>query len=85
MALLAKYKKTMPGFSGEMVANAYWKITAITGDKETVTAVTEAFVDGQSVEMKNYGFTPDMDGPNFIKQGYLHLKTLPEFSGAEDV
>jgi hypothetical protein len=23
-------------------------------------------------------------GPNPIKQAYLHLKTLPEFEGAED-
>ena len=25
-----------------------------------------------------------LDGPNPIKQAYLHLKTLPEFSGAVD-
>jgi len=31
-----------------------------------------------------FQFTPDMDGPNFIKQAYLHLKTLPEFADAED-
>ena len=27
---------------------------------------------------------PVAGSPNFIKQAYLYLKTLPEFSGAED-
>jgi hypothetical protein len=34
--------------------------------------------------MAYYKFAPNLDGANFIKQAYEHLKTLPEFSGATD-
>jgi hypothetical protein len=33
---------------------------------------------------KQFVFAPNLDGPNFIKQAYEHLKTLPEFDGAVD-
>jgi hypothetical protein len=29
-------------------------------------------------------FFPSLEGNNFIAQAYEHLKTLPEFEGAED-
>jgi hypothetical protein len=31
-----------------------------------------------------YEFAGVIDGENFIQQAYQHLKTLPEFSGAQD-
>jgi hypothetical protein len=33
---------------------------------------------------KEYSAPYDLDGPNPIRQAYLHLKTLPEFAGATD-
>jgi hypothetical protein len=33
---------------------------------------------------RQYQSPADLSGPNFIKQVYLYLKTLPEFSGATD-
>ena len=33
---------------------------------------------------RSYSFSANLDGPNFIKQAYLYLKTLPEFSDATD-
>lgn len=29
-------------------------------------------------------FTPDLDGPNFIKQAYLYIKSMPIFTDARD-
>lgn len=39
---------------------------------------------GEAFKAGNYKFTPDMNGGNFIKQAYDHLKILPEFAGATD-
>lgn len=33
---------------------------------------------------KAFDFSVDLEGPNPIKQAYLHLKTLPEFADAID-
>ena len=63
--------------------NAYIKVKNVQGGKETVTASVE-FSDGQMALQKQVVFAPDLDGPNFIKQAYEHLKTLPEFDGAVD-
>ena len=63
--------------------NAYIKVKNVQGGKETVTASVE-FSDGQTALQKQFVFAPNLDGPNFIKQAYEHLKTLPEFDGAVD-
>jgi hypothetical protein len=34
--------------------------------------------------IKQYDFSVDLNGKNAIAQAYEHLKTLPEFAGAED-
>jgi hypothetical protein len=65
--------------------NVYIKISAIDGDKENINA-TVAFIYKQSHFNKSYAIPVSVDdgSNNFIKQAYEHLKTLPEFSGAED-
>jgi isoleucyl-tRNA synthetase len=63
--------------------NAYIKVDTVTGDKENVTATVFTKI-GEIVKTKFYRFVPDMNGSNFIKQSYEHLKTLPEFSDASD-
>ena len=40
--------------------------------------------DGRELQQRFTDFQLDLDGPNPIKQAYLHLKTLPEFSDAVD-
>jgi hypothetical protein len=44
------------------------------------------FTDGTITFDKNYVVPTSLEGndPNFIRQVYLHLKTLPEFSNSED-
>lgn len=64
--------------------DAVIKVNSVTGSKEAATADVR-FIVGNNSFAKPYKFTPKMDGDNFIKQAYLHLKTLPEFNGAQDI
>ena len=63
--------------------DCYVKVNQVNGTKNSVVAEVIFFVENVS-KIKNYSFTPNMNGENFIKQAYLHLKTLPEFAGAQD-
>jgi hypothetical protein len=66
--------------------SAYIKVNEVEGNKEAVIVTIGYFdkKDGMLLKTKQVDFVPDMDGPNFIKQAYLHLKTLSEFSNAQD-
>lgn len=74
-------------FVGEVTVTAYVKVESVSGTKANATAVVSAKKSGTDDEIweKVYSFAPDLDGGNFIKQAYEHLKTLPEFAGAADV
>lgn len=64
---------------------AVCKVTSVTGSKDCLNINVSYISDVAKYEC-SYFFEPSVaDGsPNFIKQAYLHLKTLPEFAGAED-
>jgi hypothetical protein len=64
---------------------AICKVVSVNGNKKRLNFSVLHFGDGAKFE-RSYSFEPSVaDGsPNFIKQAYLYLKTLPEFSGAED-
>ena len=66
--------------------NAYIKIDHVNGNKAQVQAKYVVYSDknGDIVEENYVGFVPDMQGSNFIKQAYEHLKTLPNFAEATD-
>ena len=66
--------------------SSYVKVTSIQGNKECLVVCFEFRPDAAGVPFAwgTYSFAPDMDGPNFIRQSYLHLKTLPEFANAVD-
>lgn len=66
-----------------VAVDAYIKVVEIASTKEK-TAAKVVFSDSKLKIEKQYLFTPDMDGGNFIKQAYEYLKTLPEFAGAVD-
>lgn len=79
--------------TGLTVENAYLRIDAISGYKgEIAISVNsyvsqQAFIDGNEyLQQQFFTFVPSVadDAPNFIKQGYLYLKTLPEFADATD-
>jgi hypothetical protein len=67
-------------------ANAYVKVEDLNGNKNHIQFVfiIRDAKDGVLLSTGGESFVPSMDGGNFIKQAYEHLKTLPEFFGATD-
>jgi hypothetical protein len=65
--------------------SAYVKVININGNKTEVTANVSFKGDVQQFS-KQYQIpvSVESNSPNFITQVYQHLKTLPEFDGAED-
>lgn len=85
MALEKNYTLIIAG-KQVVFANAYIQVDQQEGTKERVRFAVNAVTrkDGELIERKVYEFAPNLDGGNFIKQAYDHLKTLPEFAGAND-
>jgi hypothetical protein len=69
------------------LSNCYIKVDTVSGDKNRLRFGINIMSgpSGSTYDRQEHIFTPSMDGGNFIKQAYEHLKTLPEFSDAEDV
>ena len=64
---------------------AYCKINNITGTKENLRVAVECISENYRVVLTyNAPVSVDADAPNFIKQAYQHLKTLPEWADAMD-
>ena len=63
--------------------NAYIKVERVSASKVSASADV-SFTDNAKTTSSSYTFQPKLDGENFIKQAYEHLKTLPEFAGAMD-
>lgn len=85
MALKKTLSVTKPNFNGSLTVNdAYWKVATVKGSKSKAVAEVTVFKETDIVDRQYYSFEPLMNGDNFIKQAYLHLKTLPEFAGAQD-
>jgi hypothetical protein len=65
--------------------SAYVKVVSVNGNKTQVTA-TAHFAGDVAQFYKQYQVPVSVEAgsPNFIEQVYKHLKTLPEFTGAED-
>lgn len=62
------------------------KVAHVRGTKETLIA-SVVFADNNSSDFsktEDFSFLLDLEGPNPIKQAYLHLKSLPEFADATD-
>ena len=64
---------------------AYCKITEIHGSKEQGRVNVECKSDNYSTN-KQYSvqFSVEDGASNFVKQAYVHLKTLPEWADATD-
>lgn len=73
----------IPDGKKSVLLNAYIKVENVAASKNSAQA-TVSFTDNGKAIKKGYAFSPNMDGENFIKQAYLHIKTLPELAGAED-
>ena len=66
--------------------NAYIKVMSVSGNKQTAEIKYAIFSEngGDFLRSDSSVFVPSMDGDNFIKQAYKHLKTLDAFSDAQD-
>lgn len=70
-----------------IVPDVYWKVMTVTASKSRARAsVVGLSGEGNAVEVatKTFEFDVSLDGDNFIKQSYQHLKILPEFAGSVD-
>tara|TARA_R110000803_G_scaffold159212_1_gene223379 strand:- start:268 stop:534 length:267 start_codon:yes stop_codon:yes gene_type:complete len=88
MALKKDFVKTLDGFDGTLTSkDVYWKVTNISGNKDSVSYNLEGFKGDVQVFGYSFSFDPDLSDKsgNFIAQAYDHAKTLSEFSGSEDV
>jgi hypothetical protein len=88
------FKKSVETASGVLLPVSYIKIENTSGNAElqNITVCTYANEEAKSnrkepVDQTYYTFQCSVEdgAPNFIKQGYEYLKTLPEFSAAIDV
>jgi hypothetical protein len=85
MALRKNVTVTVYGKQIEF-SDAYIKIDAVQGNKETMSALV-VFLDNQDGAKcyeNTYSFAHLLEDKNVIQQAYNYLKTLPEFYGAED-
>jgi hypothetical protein len=65
--------------------SAYVKVNSVSGNKSQIIA--DVCFTGDKVQfVKHYSIPVSVESgaSNFIEQVYKHLKTLPEFAGAED-
>jgi hypothetical protein len=87
MALIKNVIEKKANFTGELVyPNAYWKVEKIMYANSKIEAEVLAYTkkDEMYIGRITTSFSPSLDGDNFVKQTYNHLKTLPEFTGATD-
>lgn len=79
--------------TGVTLPNAYYRISTVGGDKEKqiltlcLFSSQTAYLDGKDcMEQKYHDFIPSVEegAPNFIKQGYEYVKSLPDFSDVID-
>jgi hypothetical protein len=64
-----------------VVIDCYIKVQSVSGNKELAKAQV-SFISDKFVGFKSYDFPVNLDGENFIKQAYEHLKSLEEFAGS---
>jgi hypothetical protein len=70
------------------LTDAYFRVSQVSGDKYLMHVSIEVLNSEKNrlLMQRSVSFTPSVDGgaPNFIEQAYEHLKSLPEFSEAQD-
>jgi hypothetical protein len=72
---------------GITVNDAYHRVEGVRlTSKDVIAFQCRAYVDASKPHIADTEHTcsHDLDGPNPIRQAYLHLKTLPEFANATD-
>jgi len=67
-------------------ANSYIRVDKVIAGKSSMVASVGFYKtkDGATITTQHHECPVNLDGGNFIKQAYDHLKTLPEFAGTVD-
>ena len=84
---LKKIETVSSDIVGDVQVSCYIKVTMVSADKTNVVAdvlFRKDNADGAIIKSDRHSFVPNMQGENFIKQSYEHLKTLPGFANAVD-
>jgi len=84
---LKKTETVSTDIVGDVQISCYIKVTMISADKTNVVSdvlFRKDTGEGAIIKSARYSFSPNMQGENFIKQTYEHLKTLPDFAGSVD-
>lgn len=68
------------------IKNVYIVVNEIQGNKKEANILVNFYSEDKTeiIEVKSYTYNLSLEGDNFIKQAYNHLKTLEEFKDAED-
>lgn len=88
MALQKNITTHFAGGVSATVNNSYIVVKSLEVTKSVISIrvfFRKTSSDLEPYQAKEYSFTPDLEGANFIQQAYEHLKTLDEFAGAADV
>jgi hypothetical protein len=80
---IKKFAKTSFGIE---LPNAYWRIENVSVTKTQMTFKLRVYntPDLPAFGEEDHTAAYDIEGENPIKQAYLHLKSLPEFSTSKD-
>jgi len=84
---LKKIETVSSDVVGDVHVSCYIKVTMVSADKTNVVAdvlFRKDNADGAIIKSERHSFAPNMQGENFIKQSYEHLKTLSDFANAVD-
>lgn len=78
--------RSLVTINGVIINDCYIKISTINGDKHKIMIDVhyKANSDGSPIYAYTFAYTPNLEGGNFIQQGYLYLKTLDQFANAQD-
>jgi len=68
------------------IDNCYIKVASTNANKfnAVVSVLYKANKEADPIFSEDFVFPVDLNGDNFIKQAYKHMKTLPQFSDAVD-
>lgn len=73
--------------SMEIELDCYARVVSVSGGKDSCDIICMFTDEAHGVSfIRAHSFTPSVaaDAENFIRQAYMHLKSLPEFAGATD-
>lgn len=87
MAISTNVKVKLENGIEFIVNGAYCKVQKVTATKVTAVAEVHWFKakdEKKPIQIWQHGFVPTLDGENFIKQAYNHIKTLEEYINAVD-